>query len=365
MTLNKLLLIFIFAFAQFSHATVRDNRQQKENSYDTIIFTRVAEPKEKAFTLLVPKGWLVEGGIFRVNPALQGGPAQSIAAKLDFTVKKDGAGTVLIRWLPDVLFFDARYSPAGQMGLFPVGSNYNGMTVYPLMPAAQFLSQIAFPYAHPNVSNPNIKETRTCHKIAANYQNRVRAILPQLGFTYDAGIVSLSYQQGGTEFTERMFGIVENWGQLGAGMWGNKETILLRARSGEFSAWEPVFSIVINSIRVNPRWIAGEIQGQIERGKIAIGTQQEIQKIEREIVEHRQKTISEIHNDMFLTLTDQEEYVNPYTNKIETGSNQWNIRWENESGDVIYTNDANYRPNHDVRLNRSDYKRSVIRKRFP
>lgn len=68
---------------------------------------------------------------------------------------------------------------------------------------------------------------------------------------------------------------------------------------------------------------------------------------------------------MFLTLTDQEEFVNPYTHKIETGSNQWAIRWENESGDVIYTNDENYRPNHDSRLNRLDFKKSVVRKRFP
>jgi len=90
-----------------------------------------------------------------------------------------------------------------------------------------------------------------------------------------------------------------------------------------------------------------------------------VQRIEKEIVGHRQKSISEIHNDMFLMLTDQEEYINPHTKKVEMGSNQWNTRWENENGDVIYTSDENYRPNQDIHLNRSDYKRSVIRKRFP
>jgi hypothetical protein len=33
---------------------------------------------------------------------------------------------------------------------------------------------------------------------------------------------------------------------------------------------------------------------------------------------------------MFLTLTEQEEYVNPYTNEVEVGSNQWKYRWVNE-----------------------------------
>ena len=68
---------------------------------------------------------------------------------------------------------------------------------------------------------------------------------------------------------------------------------------------------------------------------------------------------------MFLTLTDQEEYVNPYTNDVETGSNQWSHRWVNESGDIIYTNQEDYNPNTDINLNRSDYKLTPIRKRGP
>ena len=47
------------------------------------------------------------------------------------------------------------------------------------------------------------------------------------------------------------------------------------------------------------------------------------------------------------------------------GSNQWKHRWVNESGDVIYTDREDYDPNTDVHLNRSDYKRTPIRPRFP
>ena len=68
---------------------------------------------------------------------------------------------------------------------------------------------------------------------------------------------------------------------------------------------------------------------------------------------------------MYLTLTDQEEYVNPYTNEIEIGTNQWQYRWVSESGDVIYTDSEEYDPNIDINLNRSDFKRSRIRERFP
>ena len=68
---------------------------------------------------------------------------------------------------------------------------------------------------------------------------------------------------------------------------------------------------------------------------------------------------------MFLTLTDREEYVNPFTKKIEMGSNQWKHRWTNDLGDVVYTNVEGYNPNHDAELHKSGFKRTKIRKRGP
>ncbi len=335
------------------------------NKTSTVIFQRVSEGREKAFDLLIPKGWVTEGGIFRVDPTAQGGAAQSIAAKLDFSVKKDRAGSVMIRWLPDILYFDARMSPAGQMGLFPPGSNYNGMTVYPLMSAQQFLTQIVFPYAHPQATAVQATEQQNLTKLAQDYQRRVQAAMPQMTFSYDAALLTRTYNEGGIAYKEKMIAVIENWGQLGAGMWGNKETFFIRAPAKEFAQWEPVFSIIQNSVRINPQWMIGEIRGQMQRSKVMLEVQQDVERIGREITENRQKTMAEIHNDMFLTLTDQEEYVNPYTNKVETGSNQWNYRWVDEGGDVIYTNDESYDPRTDVNLNRNDFKRTPVRKRFP
>ncbi|MBD3168934.1 MAG: hypothetical protein GF307_05585 [candidate division Zixibacteria bacterium] len=332
---------------------------------ETMVFERVAEPKEKAFTILIPKGWQTDGGIIRINPMAGGGPANSIAAKLDFTVKKDRQGTVMVRWLPDMLYYDARYSPAGQMGMFPPGSYYQGMLVCPLMPAVEFLGQMAFPYVHPDISDVKVIERKPLPELARKYQQRVLAVMPQMTFTYDAAVMTVTYKENGVNFKEKFFTVVENWGALGAGMWGNKETFCMRAPAAEFEKYEPVVSIIQNSVKINQQWLTGEIKGQAQRGEIAINTQKEIQRIGREIASHRSKTMAEINNDMFLTLTEQEEYVNPYTNEIEIGSNQWDYRWVNESGDVIYSNKEDYNPNHDINLNRSDFKKTKIRKRFP
>jgi hypothetical protein len=136
---RTLILTVTIAFC-LAYSTEQDKNATPASGSNTVIFSRVTEPREHAFSLLIPKGWQIEGGIFRVDPTAQGGPAQSIAAKLDFAARKDGAGTVMIRWLPDVLYFDTRYSPAGQMGLFPPGSNYSGMTVYPLMEQEEYVN---------------------------------------------------------------------------------------------------------------------------------------------------------------------------------------------------------------------------------
>jgi hypothetical protein len=328
-----------------------------------VTFTQVAEPRESAFRIRIPRGWQTEGGIFRVDPTGAGGPAQSVAAKLDFAVKKDEAGSVMIRWLPDVMFYDSRRSPAGQMGLFPPGSNYQGMTVRYVMPAEQFIREVAFPYAHPQAGNVTVTEQKPLPGLARRHREQAQSTFPGATFSYDAALVTFTYAEDGRNYEEKMVAVVEDWGQLGAGMWGNKETMLARTPVKEFEEWEPYFSTIQGSVVLNPSWVVGEIQGQIRRGEIVLNTQREIQRIGREIVDHRQRTNGEIMNDMYLTFTEQEEYVNPYTNEVEMGTNQWRHRWVNESGDVIYTDSEDYNPNVDIEVNRSDYRRTPIRRR--
>jgi hypothetical protein len=336
---------------------------QKKSLPQTLVFIRVSEKNERAFTLLIPKDWQTEGGVFRVDPTAQGGPSQSVAAKCDFSVKKDAAGSVLARLLPDMLYYDSRFSPAGQMGLFPPGSNYMGMTVIYKMSAVQFLQQIVFPYAHPRAEQIKVLDQQSLPELSRAYQQRMQQALPMIQFSFDAAVLTVYYRENGQEFIEKLVTVIEDYGQTGAGLWGNKETFLVRTPKGEFESWEPVFSIMRNSISLDRQWLAGEIRGQLQRSQIVIDTQREIQRIDREIADHRRKTNAEISNDMFLTLTGQEEYVNPYTHEVETGSNAWQERWVNTAGEVIYTNDVNYNPNHDPALNRGEFKKSAVRQR--
>lgn len=333
---------------------------------ETVVFTRIPEPKERAFTLLVPKGWRIEGGIVRVDPLAQGGPAQSIAAKLDFRIKMDPQGTVMEHWLPDIAWFDPRHTPIGQMGIIQPGQNYQGMTVLPLMSAQQFLRQVVFPHHHPKATDLKIVRAENLPKLAQAYHQGARIVVPMLAgyLRYDAAFLRVNYTEYATRYEELLVTVIEDMGAAGAGMWNNKLTFYMRTPIGQYKRWEPIFSVINHSIKIDHRWMAGEVKGQLIRNNILDKTNKEIQRIGREISEHRYRTNAEIQNDMFLTLMGQEEYVNPYTKEVEIGTDQWRHRWINESGDVIYTNREEYDPNVDVNLNRSDFQRTPIRKRF-
>ncbi|MFH1119423.1 MAG: hypothetical protein V1775_06335 [Bacteroidota bacterium] len=345
-----------------------DSRERKssadaENS-PSFVFHRSSEPNEKAFTFLLPQGWGISGGITRVDPNTSGGSGNAIEAKLYMKISspdnKAGMG-----WLPDTRFFDMRRFPGQNLAapLFPDGSNYNGMLVIPLKSPADFIREIAVPFAHPHAQDIQITAIQPMPELSAEYRKMSALMLGGYHFEYQTAIVTMQYAENGIQYLEKMVSAIEDWGQLGGGLWCNKETWYVRTEKPLFENFAPVFATIGHSVKLNPEWISREVRSQHVNSNIALQTQRDIERIDREIAKHRALTNSEINNDMYLNLTGQEDYTNPFTGETERGTNEWNYRWENERGDVIYHDNRNYNPNEDVILNIKGYKRSEIRKR--
>jgi hypothetical protein len=266
----------------------------------------------------------------------------------------------MIRFLPDMFYFDMRNSPAGQMGMFPTGSNYNGMMVCPVLAGDQFIQNIVIPYVHPQLADYQINESKPSPELIALVTKEDQYM--GIPFKYGAAVMDISYSENGTNYDEIIIAVTQDFGQLGAGLWRNRHTLFLRTPDGEIENYAPVFSVIINSVEINMQWFIGEIRGQVKRGEIGAEVLDYIIKADKEIQQGHMVTNAEINNQMFLNLTGQEEYKNPYTNEIEMGSNEWNRRWINTDGEVIYTDDVNYNPNTDQLLNRDDFKLSEIKK---
>jgi hypothetical protein len=344
-----------------------------------MLFQRVAEPHEGAFTIAIPQGWQIQGGITRANLMAQSIDAQSIEAKLDFAVKQDAAGTVMVHWCPETKYCDMRASPAGMMGMFPPGSNYQGLQVWPLMSAVEFLSQMVFSWAHPNVGQAQIAEGQSEPLLCQAYQHKMAALgMPTPG-NYDGGVARFTYVEDGVLYKEKAQVVIENLGPMAGGMWSNKDTVLVRAPKGDLAGWEPALRHIQESVQLNFQWLAREIASQemlgrsflnaqqaaIARDRRMLEIQQQMQAVDREIADRRARTHAEIHNDAYLALMEQQEYINPHSGRVESGSNQWSHRWVTADGDEFYSDSESDDPNARGYLNRDDWRRTQIRPRFP
>ena len=314
------------------------------------------EPREKAFTILLPEGWLFEGGVVRLNPA--SGPTNSVGAKIEFALKKDAAGTVMIHVLPNITYKDPKWVP-----MFRIGSNYMGSMVYPVSDAQTYMAQFVFRKQHPQAQNVQIVERKPLPDLARRYQQAGPPPGGMARTVYDAGSVCVLYDEGGVHYKEKMRAVIEDVEGQGLGLWTNHETVSVRAPAAEFDNVAPLFELLESSIQGNPQWVAGERRGAAVRSKNALETQRYLQHQREEMLANQRQTNAEIRYSHWLDITGQEDYVNPHTGELELGSNQWKQRWESGNGDLVYSNDPAYDPNFDPKAAHTDYKRSVVRAR--
>lgn len=78
------------------------------------------------------------------------------------------------------------------------------------------------------------------------------------------------------------------------------------------------------------------------------------------MAEVRRRAGESLVDDMFLSLSGQETYRNPFSGEAETGSSQWHFRWRNKAGSVVYTDKSDYDPNRDPSLSGGEYRRSTL-----
>jgi hypothetical protein len=281
-----------------------------------------------------------------------------VECKFDLSVKKDPKGSVMIRWLPEMLCIDQKNAWGN-----PEGAVFNNTLVRRKRDPVAFMTQVAIPYAHPNALNINITESKELPGLASLYSSSVDPSMKMMtNMTYYAAMIGFNYEENNQKFSEKMVTVIEDYGINGGGLWKNRQTMLIRTPEGEMRKWDPVFQVIQNSGIWSLNWISGEVNGQRQRSGLIAATQKELQDIDNAINESRRKTSYEINKDMYLTLTGQNEYTNPYTGKVETDTDNWKNRWVNSSGDIIYTDNESYNPNNDPSLNVSGFKKSVPRK---
>jgi hypothetical protein len=323
----------------------------------SVTFRPYLDRTESAFLVQVPEGWITEGGIVRASP-LSEGPGQSIEAKLDFAVMRERSGRVAIRWLPSVNYV--------QPTAWTITPSVNGMPVLAMPTPRDFAARLLFPRLRPQAQDVRVVEVQQRPDVVATMRagDKARSLVAA-GARYhvDAVAVTFAYAEGGTRYREVIFVALEGYQVAESLVWSNGLTVAARAPEGEFAGYQRVARVVVNSFALNPRWWAAEAAGQRHRAGVVKATQDDLARVDQEIQEHRQKTQAQIQDQQYLTLTGQERWVNPHTGRAELGSNEWKHRWQDSSGQVIYTDDEGWDPNADPDLRVSGFKRSPVRAR--
>jgi hypothetical protein len=332
----------------------------------TLMMQRTWEPREQAFSFLLPRGWTMEGGVFNVNPLQMNGPGNTTTPKCDLTVKADARGTAMLRWAPSWNYADLSLAPAG-WGLFRPGMHYQGMPVRPIVNARQFLTEL-LKSMRPQATDIKIVAEDPMPEVAGAYARQAEPInqnLRKMGLAptrFEALALVVEYREAGEHFREVLSTTIAD-ARSGAFMWSNDDTITFRTPVSRFEDWKPALDTLRASRQPNPQWVAAVTKASGERAKAALETQRYIANVASQIVENRRRTHAEIRHEQWLFISGQEEYTNPFNGQTERDTSYYGYRWVNNQGDTIYTDENSFDPNTIEEYKTREWKRTPIRRR--
>ncbi|HEY3296759.1 MAG TPA: hypothetical protein VGL38_15110 [bacterium] len=337
--------------------TIPMESARAEDRDSVLAFQRMEESHEHAFSYLLPFGWISHGGVVRRDPLAPSVNPMYAAPQMDFTLERDSVGSAMIRWMPNIVYYDTRRARISGSQLFPPGSTYQGMLVYPKMNAAKYVMDLALRVAHPTAVNIRILDRQSLGKLSRAHNRLVRGGPEKLTYSYDAATLLLTYDEGGVTYKERWLAVIEDRGEMGGGQWGNKETVFYRAPVAEFDGLVSVFEVAFASISGNPDWAATEMQTDSAQADVALQTRRNLDDPSHRMTMHQRQISDLVHSALFSAPGEHLRYLNPFTGAPERGASAWRYRWVNPMSDVLFSNDSSYVPDVDVRFAGRQFKR--------
>jgi hypothetical protein len=300
-TLITLLLLLISFLSEGENHYHTKNHNENLRSGEAISFHREYEPNEKAFSFLIPKGWKISGGITRINPNSFDELTNSIGPKLYMKLVSPDEKTS-IGWLPDNQFINKQqFATRNHMGtIYPVGNNYNDLEEKAIMSPEEYLIHVAFPFAHPHAQNIKLIDTLPLKIMTKNQLQFTSNLTSPNASEFSAAIITLQYIENEISFMEKMVCVIEDFGSIHKGLWGNKETWFVRTEIGGFNKMATILSKIGESVRLNHEWIEKEIRNQQIYSQIVLKDQSGREAIINKIEENKANMVKEINKMMFL-----------------------------------------------------------------
>ncbi len=307
-------------------------------------YVRWSDPRENAFSLEVPRQWQVTGGLFRFASVDTRSAVEAASP--------DGQIRISLGDAQVPPFTEP--TPMLEMTGFREGSWYSPgygvqMMVRRYVPGTGFAAEQVRNRIARGCSALAPTETRDRADLVEAI-NKVYAQYGQLGFVMrlSAGEMAFTCQSGGRPMRGYYFAATQLTRGQGTGLWTVPHMggfISAAEKAGEAQA---VLEHMVQSVELNPQWVAMQSHLTAETSRIVSRTGQEISRLIDDTYWRRQGVMDELDRRRSNVILGVEDVVDPVTGrqfKVESGSNYY---WIDHRGNVAGT-DTDTRPNLDFR----------------
>ncbi len=311
----------------------------------------------EAFSILVPQGWQVNGGVTWVTSR----PAAPVETHLQMV---NPAGLEAFEALP-TLFFTWDTNPLTQMTK-PPGSLYFGYEVCQPMPAREVIRRFVLPRCRPFPDLQIIGEGPAPELLEVVRRNQPAP--PPMGqYSTDAARARLHYTLNGQPIAEELSGVAEYVRLSNAGLFGMVETVFwsmgyltaFRASRENLERYADLYRAILSSVQINPAFTAfvqqvtqglssnvirhihqiGDLSRQISRNA------DEMRQMNLQGWQERSAAGDRVAENFSQTIRGVDAYFDPNTGKTVELPSGYTQAWSTPLGEYILSEDPGFNPN--------------------
>jgi len=305
-------------------------------------FITYKDPNEGAFTLKVPQGWKVEGGVVRPY----------IDAAVALEINKDAEGITAIFYYAPLPPIFVEPCEILSMAGFIEGSKYNpsygvaqDMIVYHYLPGQSYIREWLLPQIKQNYPDARILSSRDRPDLLKS--------LPPIPW-FDVSRACAEAEVEGTVEGTKVKGKIIVFTQLTrppgmpTSVW-LANVLLYNAPPQKLEQLEGILNKMNDTFRIDPAWALREAQEQIKKCQIISQSADEVARIIRQTYEKRSVVMDEISRKWSNAILGRVDLVDPETGEIDWGvPSGSNYYWK--EGDSIVGTEIHERPTIDSRL---------------
>ncbi|MBU1694765.1 MAG: hypothetical protein KJ726_04790 [Verrucomicrobia bacterium] len=320
--------------------------QETEDRKPGVKYVRWADPREQAFSLEIPQGWNIEGGLYR---------AASVDTRIGFVLTSPDGDIRLTGGDWELPTFTEPNQMLMMTG-FREGSWYSpgygvNFLVRRYVPGTAFAQEYVASKITRGGSDLRFTESRDRPDAVETF-NQINAQYGQLGMSifFTAGEVFFTFRQNGRDLEGYYFAATRRIQPPGmpSGLWNAEYLFGCIAPPTKKALAEEVLAHMVKTFELNPQWLAMQQGIAANTSKIVSRTHEEISGIIQSTYENRQRSQDEISRRRSNVTLGVEDVIDPVTGrelKIESGSNYY---WIDHRGTIVGT-DTHTLPGLDFR----------------